>query len=479
MIIELVGSRILAPFDGTSIVTWTSLIGIILASLSLGYYVGGRWADRNPTQQKFSQIVFLSSLTVLVIVILRSPIMIFLDSIRPDIAVKAIIATITLFALPGFLLGMVSPFAAKLKLDTVKKTGGIIGNLYALSTIGSIVGTFLSGFYLIATFTVIQILLAVSFVLFLCSWLLNRGDNFSMLKRGVLFLLIFISSVLIDQIFQTSDALMLNTRYNNVMIYEMEYPPAGKNIRVMSLDGKFDSGIFLDSEELVFEYTKFYHLAEVFAPKLDRVVMIGGAGYVVPRDFLRSYPQAKVDVVEIDPALTELARQHFKLEDDSRLTIYHEDGRTFFNREASAGEKRYDAILLDAFKGYSTPFQLTTLESMQHVYNLLNEDGVMLANVITSIEGDSGKFLRAEYHTLKKVFPYVYVFPVSFPENGTEVQNIMLVGIKSFKQPNLTSPNPILSQYLSNLWTKDISNDMGILVDDFAPVDQYMLKALY
>ena len=146
MILELVGSRLLAPFVGTSIVVWASLIGIVLAALSIGYSYGGRLADKKPSFKLLSWIIFIASLFICGISAIKLILFAVLEGNSLDHGTQSVIISIILFGFPSILLGMVSPFAAKLKTESVQKVGGTIGNLYALSTVGSIAGTFLSGF---------------------------------------------------------------------------------------------------------------------------------------------------------------------------------------------------------------------------------------------------------------------------------------------------------------------------------------------
>lgn len=468
MVLELVGSRLLAPFVGTSIVIWTSLIGVILAALSAGYYYGGRLADKNPDVSLLSKIIFTASLLVCLIVGLK---FIFFEMLRGsslDLGTKSVVLSLLLFALPSILLGMVSPFAAKLKTTSIEKMGGTIGNLSALSTIGSITGTFLAGFYLIAAFPVTRIITGISVLLLLCSLLIIKPLLRTILIRIVLFLGVFLLSNIIQETFSENNLLSKNTQYNNVAIYESVFYKAGRPVRIMSLDGKLDSAMYLDSDELVFDYTKYYRLAEALTPEMKRILVIGGAGYSVPKYYLNQ--GVAVDVVEIDPELTQLAEKYFNLQPTTYnlLTIFHEDGRTFLNR--SSGEQ-YDAIMVDAFKGYSIPFQLTTLESVRRMHALLKPKGVVLANVISSIEGEKGLFLQSEYNTFKQVFPEVSLFAVNQPDNGEALQNLMLVGSKTNYQQN-TSPE--IAEYLKNKWTRPIPNGQ-ILTDNYAPVDQLML----
>jgi len=185
----------------------------------------------------------------------------------------------------------------------------------------------------------------------------------------------------------------------------------------------------------------------------------------------REGKQATLDVVEIDPAVTDLAKQYFNLKADPRLAIFHEDGRVFLNMN----ERKYDAILGDAFTSQlSLPYQLTTREAVQKKYDALNEGGVVIVNIISSIEGEKGQFLRAEYQTFKSVFPQVHLFPVASPDNGSVLQNIILVALKSTKEPLFENDDPELNDYLGHRWTQRIDDDMPILTDDFAPVDHYI-----
>ena len=175
-----------------------------------------------------------------------------------------------------------------------------------------------------------------------------------------------------------------------------------------------------------------------------------------------------MDVVELDPKLTEIAYIHFNLPKSDRLNVFHEDARTFVN---SSNEK-YDAIMIDAFTGSAAiPFQLTTKEFFTNLDKILTDDGIVIMNTISSIEGPYGKFLRAEHQTFKSVFPYVYIFPVSYPKAEEQVQNIIIVASK--KEIENSSTDLEIQEYLSHVWKKRIVNDQFILTDDFAPVEQF------
>lgn len=203
--------------------------------------------------------------------------------------------------------------------------------------------------------------------------------------------------------------------------------------------------------------------------------MLGGAGYSFPKDYLAKYPRATLDVVEIDPGVTELAKKYFALEDNPNLTIYHEDGRVFLNQN----KKHYDAIFGDAFSSwYLVPYQLTTREAVQKEYESLTQSGVIILNIVSSLEGEMGEFLRAEYKTYKEIFPQVYLLPVGHPNDPTRIQNIILVALKSSQTPLWTSTDSELHGFLSHLWKSPLADDMPTLTDDYAPVDHYIGKFL-
>lgn len=471
MVLELVGSRMLAPYVGTSIVVWTSLIGIVLAALSIGYSYGGKLADRRPEARLLSWIIFASALYIGLITAIKHLLFDAMTGNTWDHGTQAVVISTILFGLPSVLLGMVSPFAAKLKTESVQKVGGTIGNLYALSTIGSIVGTFLSGFYLIAIFPISQIILGISLVLFICSLLLYSHSIRDILIKTALLLVILMVSFFIDDLYRNPLVTTINTQYNNVSLYESQFGPEYRLARVMSLDNKLDSAMYLDSDELVFDYTKYYRLVEAYHPDIKKILVIGGAGYSVPKDFLKR--GVAVDVVEIDPALTQLAEKYFNLQPTSYplLTIFHEDGRTFLNRQTT---QQYDAIMLDAFKSYSIPYQLTTTEAVSRMKQLLKPNGIIMANVIGSAQGEKGQFLQWEYQTLRQHFPVVDLYLVSQPTAGREIQNLMLIG--AFNEANQPF-NPEVAGYLKHKWQQPIQGGK-VLTDDFAPVDQLMLPTM-
>lgn len=477
MIFELVGSRILGPYFGTSIFVWTSLIGIILGSLSIGYYFGGKIADKNPNFKCLSFVIFSAIIFMGITFFIKDFLLINLQIILKDVRVSSIIASFILFAPVSVLLGMVSPYVVKLKIENLNNSGSTVGNLYAISTAGSVVGTFLSGFYLIPRFGTnkMLIILLITLIIVLLMLILKKNTK---IKLSI-FIIIILSWFVIDKSnclsFEKNGFIDIDTAYNRIWIYDRVDLATNKPIKTMGINNENHSSMFLDNDELVNEYTKYYHLAKHFNPNFQKTLMFGGAGYSFPKDFLVKYLDTSIDVIEIDPKVTELAKKYFRLKDNSRLNIYHEDARVYLNQT----QKKYDVIFGDAFGSrYSLPYQLTTREAVQKEYDILNDEGIVILNIISAIEGEKGEFLRAEYATYKSIFSQVYLFPVMKPENGGMVQNIILVALKSDKEPIFSSVDLELDQYLKHLWKGNINTDIPILTDDFAPVDYYINKVL-
>jgi len=473
MVFELIGSRVLAPYAGTSLYVWTNLIGVILASLSVGYWWGGRIADRRPDARLLSLMVFMAAVCVGLTAVLKDRLLSSLGAWCGGYGMFSLCASLLLFAPANVFLGMIFPHATKLKIHDLGTSGSTVGRLYALSTMGSISGTFLAGFVLIPALGSGRLLLMISAGLGLLSLALFAGP-FAKMRAGMLLLLLAAGRSLRGD--GLRDVLCdIDTPYNRVWIHRETDEATGRPILALSTDpyGQ-ESAMYLDGEDLVFDYMKFFRLAEQFSPGFRRALMIGGAAYAYPKYFLRRYPEGQIDVVEIDPMLTELARKHFNLRDNPRLTVLHEDGRTFLNRSGN----RYDLIIIDAFRDANClPYQLTTVEAVRRMREMLTEKGSVLVNIIGAIEGANGRFTRAEYATYAEVFPHVMLFPVDDPMNAREVQNIILAAMRSYRQPPPESGDAEIGRYLRHLWKRGVVADVPVLTDDRAPVEYYLGRA--
>lgn len=472
MIMELTGSRLMAPYLGTSIYVWTSLIGVILGCLSVGYWLGGRLADKKPDDRILSKILFYGGISVAMVALAGDPVMILMQSLVHDVRLGSVFATVLLFGFPSVLLGMVAPYAVCLKLHDLSKTGSTAGNLYALSTLGSIVGTFLAGFILLTHFSHRTVLFMISLTLIgLAPLASRRSGKIAPAVSALLVLALSFTGSFVHMI-MGEGFVEEYTPYNRVWIYDGfkdDHP-----VRVMQLNDTGDSVIYLDRDDLVLEYTHYFRLAGHFNPSLQHALMLGGGAFAYPRHFLNEFPKASMDVVEIDHELTDLSRKYFKLPDHPRLNIYYEDGRTFLNRTTN----RYDVVFGDAYKSFSVPFQLATVEAFQKIHDCLNDDGLFVMNIISAIDGERGQFLRAMLATLEQVFPEIILFAPQDLEDGTTIQNIIAIAFKNEQPRSFSGLESDMNHYLSRRWTNNIARDLPPMTDALAPVERYAMPLI-
>lgn len=474
MTYEIIGSRILSPFIGASTYVWTSLIGVILGSLSLGYWLGGRMADRKPDLRVFASVIFCAGGLISLTVLIKEIALSFVAAAPFGIELRSLTASFVLFAPASICLGFVTPYTVKLRMHTLEDAGRTVGRLYALSTVGSILGTFAAGFFLIPYIGSVRTLYGLSGLLLVLSLLLVP---FTLSRGKIAIIVIFLMSIISNEasvimLRQANDLHDIDTEYSRVQVFRTTDAKSRKPIQALATDPYFtQSAMFFDSDEHVFEYSRYYHLTRHFKPDFRDILVIGGAGYTVPKDFLKRYGQINIDVIEIDPQMTQIARRFFRLSDDPRLKIVHEDGRTFLRRSEKA---KYDAILMDAFGSlFSVPYQLTTLEAVQEMRRNLRSDGVVIFNLGSAITGSASRFLHAELATYRAVFPHVYLFKVNAEYTDERLQNLMIVATAKANPPNFGSDDQEITTLLANIYSSEISTSEPTLTDDLAPVEYY------
>lgn len=392
-----------------------------------------------------------------------------------DERIGAILASICLFFMPSMLMGIINPVIVKLELDSIKNAGRIAGRLSAIGTIGGLTGTLLGGFVLIPNIGSVYILYMLNIIICLLIVLTD-------LKLKDKYLIFIAISVILSILCMTTSlknnndngekvlngevgvTLSQDTQYGRVLIYN-GYINNNK-VRVLNIDSGYESATFVDENkvnELVFDYTKNYDLMFNANNNIKDVLLIGGAGYSYPKYYISNYEDKNLDVVEIDEKITEIAKKYFyldklikdyNLENNKRLNLINADGRVYLNNNT----KKYEAILNDAFSGETPAKTLTTLENVSNIKKSLTEDGVYLTNIISSLEGDNSKFLRAEVNTIKRVFKNVYVIPCAEIHNTQNVINIMVIA--SDKDLNF-----------ENNYNLDIKENEIVLTDDYCPVD--------
>ena len=479
MALEKVGSRLLAPVFGDSIFVWGSLIGVVMTSLALGYYLGGRYADIEPSFRTFSFIISAAGGLII-------PIPFFANFILETVLRSGlgerygpVLASILLLAAPTTLLGMVSPYAIRLATRSLASIGGVSGGLYSVSTGGSIFGTFFTVFVLIPNFGVRAILLGLGAALILVSLTgLAREQKVMTILILVMMMLIPSSGLLGGSIsiFTGDVVYQKDTAYSSLTVVDQP----GQGTRVLYLNNMPHSACYLNgSNGAVFEYTDYFNMGFVLNPGIERVLFIGGGGFSGPKQFLEYYPRVTVDVVEIDPEVVRVAKEYFFVRDDPRLSIHVADGRAFLGRAGM-----YDLIVLDAYSKTYVPFHLMTLEFFEALAEHLNPGGIVVSNLISSIIGDTSDLLMAEVRTVEAVLPQVYLFATRSSSTSL-VQNISLLATtgewpytsEELQAMALEAPyrGGTLSRYAGRLYEgKLFYEDSKVLTDDYAPTESLL-----
>lgn len=470
MIYELAGARMTAPYLGTSSYVWTAIIGIILGSLSLGYYLGGRWADKDTKLVNLSYVLLAAGVLVAMTGWLSDWMQGVIAGSTWPIEMRTTTVSLVLFAPAAVMFGMVSPYAIRLKLKSLSDSGEQVGKLYAISTFGSIVGTFAAGFVLIPAMGTERLILSLAVVLVMLSGLVNMSTmKTKWWGVGVLLVLVGLrwSSVVRGQ----ENIVDVDTGYSRVQIKYMWDSIQDREVVVLSTGVDWvQSAMYPGTDQLVLDYAQLMKAYEVYHSEPDNVLVIGGAAYSLPRYLVGEHPETEVTVVEIDPGMTEIAREYFELEDNERMEIIHEDGRIFLNQN----ERQFDVVMMDAFGGaYSIPFQMVTREAMVGMGDALSEDGVLVANVIGAPAGEKSEFMRRVQATMEKVFGEVTLI-MSEPENPEKVQNVIFVATKEKVGFGELAG---VEEYVERLWTGEVG-EVPILTDDYAPVE-YLARQMY
>jgi len=481
LVIELIAGRIMAPYIGVSLYTWTSIIGIVLAGMSAGNFFGGYVADRYASRRTLGLIFIAGSIATLGILVVTSAIegRTFGLSFLPRI----VLSIALIFFVPSFILGMVSPLVVKLALGNLEQSGHTVGTIYAASTVGSIVGTFVTGFWLISwlgTRTIVWIVAG----LLLATGLSIVASAATRKSRAAAATIGLAALVLLRFELRGRYEAPCDIESNYYCIKVLESYERGHPARMLMLDRLIHSYIVPDDPTVLdygYEqaYSNLTHMHARGRRQLD-TLFIGGGGYSFPRYIEAVYPQSTVDVIEIDPAVIAVAYQRLGLPATSRIRSFNEDARVFLNEWNDP--KRYDVVYGDAFNDLSVPFHLTTVEFNRIVANRLKPDGVYLTNIIDKFDG--GEFLKAEVNALRAVFSNVSVFGRGagfrpFDRNTyvvmaskTPFDRAAFDAITSDDDP-LSRTTRLSQERLDAYLT---SGRAITLTDDFVPVDQLLAK---
>jgi len=512
LVIELVAGRIMAPYVGVSLYTWTSIIGVVLAGISIGAYLGGLIADRYPRSSTLGWLLFLSGLGAFSISPLTN--LIGGAQFQTSLMIRILLITAIIFFIPSGLLGMISPVVVKLTLNNLQKTGNVVGKIYAFSTLGSILGTFATGFFLISWMGTRQILFTMGIILVLSALIFGGffGRKKTLVLFSILLALILILPVIglygYAAIYPNEISLPASPIHSLKTLYGYAFrPPTDEdtyffkesNYYTIKLKKSIKGNVANPLESLVldhlvhsytdlndpfyleYEYIRIYEEVvrwQANKRKSLKALFLGGGGYTFPRFIEAKYPKAEINVVEIDPEITRVVQNYLGISEGSRICSFNEDGRWFVMN--CKEQNSFDFIFGDAFNDLSIPYHLTTKEFAAQLKKLLKPNGLLLANVIDSFK--KGAFMPSYIRTLEEVFGKgnVHLITLTSDYDTIGISTCVVVAspqkldvndfvrtIKRKKGVEMTShfmPQERLQQYLEERYSV-------ILTDDYVPVD--------
>ena len=490
--VELSASRLLGNVFGTSNLVWANIIGLILIYLTAGYFIGGRWADRAPRFELLYRIILWGAFTSGLVPLVGRPVLSVAATATAGfdagVAVGSFVAIVILFAVPVTLLGCVSPFALRLSLSDMKDSGKTAGRMYAISTLGSILGTFAPVLYLIPELGTTQTFEAFSLLLLLVGLV-----GLAMQNRRAALRLIWLPLVLI-----VLTALALNgplrppppgmsliyekdSAYNYIQV--VQYPDRDNSVtRLLLLNEGQGVHSEWNSAQSYFNRTWDFFLAAPFfnAPPyspaaVKRLCVVGLAAGTIANQYTQVFGPLPIDGVEIDPAIVDAGQRFFAMTEPN-LHVIIQDGRLAMHQST----QRYDVVAIDAYRVPYVPWNLTTVEFFQDVAAHLTPDGVVAINVGRTVNTSSGqqdrRLIEAMAHTMAAVFPSVWSIDVPNSFN-----TILVATRQPTTQANLAAnlnalpdnASPVLKAVLSSAVANlqpAVQSDV-LFTDDRAPVE--------
>lgn len=459
LIIEILAARLLAPYLGVSLEVFTGIIGVILAGISVGAWLGGRAADQGDPHRLLGPLMVAGGLTAV-----AAPLIV--DAIGPGLStgpVSIVLASTLGFFAPAALLSAVPPIVVKIRLASLDETGSVVGSYSAIGTAGAILGTFATGFVLIAAFPTRPIVAVVGGAMTLTGlalWTTKRRQRALPVTIG----LVGLSGLMLA----LGGPCDYETTYNCAIVEIDESNPSG---RVLILDRIRNSYVDLeDPTHLEFRYIRlFADIIDTSAPpgELD-VVSVGGGGFTMPGYLRATRPGTTNTVLEIDRTLVEIGRTELALSSETSVIV---DDARISTRDLDSSSA--DVIIGDAFSGASVPWHLTTVEFIREIRRVLKPDGIYVMNVIDYGDRD---FARAAAVTLGQVFDRTALLAPPGYISGDGGGNFVLVGsdapidINAIEEAIAARNGTEVG--IRGAALEDFADGAPVLTDDFAPVDQ-------
>ena len=413
--LEMAASRLVGIYFGASNLVWASIIGLILIYLTIGNFLGGGWADRFPSFRVFFQILMWGGFLICIIPLVGRPVLSFaanaFDQFQMGVLLGSFVAVLILFILPVILLGTASPFAIRLAIHDARKAGSISGHIYAISTLGSFIGTFLPVLILIPTIGTFRTFAAISGMMVLVALVGLWRTSGTRIALTYLWMPLVIGLLLFLGLRGTDKASVGmiaegESAYNYWQVLEQD----GYKILRMN-EGQGMHSVYHPTELNYYGPWEqvlagpYFNAAPYDPQKVKSLAIVGLAAGTTARQASLVYKDIQIDGIEIDPEIVEVGRKYFDM-NHPNLNVIVQDGRWGLIHS----NKRYDIISVDAYRPPYIPWHLTTREFFQVTYDHLTEDGVLVINVGRA--ADDRRLIDAIGSTIAAVFPSVYVMDI-------------------------------------------------------------------
>ena len=480
MSFEMLGSRYLNPYFGSGIYTWASLISTVLAALCVGYFIGGLAADRFPSAPVLGATVLIGSAYIVLLPLFSERLMEAVLAGFDDVKAGSLAAAFVILFFPVTFLGMYSPFAIRLMLQSAQASGRVSGTVYGVSTLGSILGTLGTTFILIPSIGTRAITLTLGVAGIVSGLALIATPRLRRVAAALVLACVAAPQVraesLIDakvraEMLTRGDGRIahLETEYNDIFITKRRNELT-MSFQLKGYDYTESVANLDDPDDLPVKYTQMMTTAVIYPAQVKRVLMIGLGGGSISGYLARHMPEALIDTVEIDPGVITAAKKYFGMIETDRVRYHEGDGRVFLNRRKDS----YDLILVDAFHGGYVPFHLLTKEFYALVKQHLTAGGAAVFNV-----HDGTKLYASTLLTLRAVFRGVELYPSGEGEVAVVVTTEPAPDAETLRGRAAALQEKhgfrfALPALLARRAEKDNATQTGeLLTDDFAPVNLY------
>lgn len=479
LVLEILGARILAPYVGVTLQTYTAIIGTVLTGISLGTWFGGRLADRHEPHALLGPLLAAGGATVLFTV---PSIRFFASGVNHPGSVIVIMLTFAGLFTPAAILSAINPTLVKLQLSDLHSTGSVVGRLSALATAGAIVGTFTTGFLLVSALPTSRILAVMGGCLVTAGIIVHlllrtRSGNDGQTPQTYTSMMIILIVSLTGFTSTVTDKGVCDKESSYYCIRIID-DPSRQSGRFMQLDDVMHGYSDLnDPTHLEFVYAQQVGAAvDIAAPESTpiRALSIGGGAFTIPRYIAATRPGSENTVFEVDPLVVETAEERLGLVRSASMRVHVGDARTSIRDEKDA---QYDFVVGDAFGGEAVPWHLTTKEFLQELRRVMTPDAVYAMNIIDYT--DRG-FVRAELRTLREVFADVVLVVDAIQATRASGNHVLIASPATIDTDALRSRLEETSSNARVLQGPELDEFIGdavLLRDDYAPVDQLITPA--